>query len=98
MRVLTFAAGIAAIAAVLWDAFETVVLPRSVTRRLRIARVYFHGSWRMWTRLAKRSATDGSRERILSVYGPLSLVGLLTVWAIGLVIGFAALHWSIGSR
>jgi hypothetical protein len=31
------------------------------------------------------------------VYGPLSLVGLIAVWAVVLITGFAALHWSIGS-
>src|SRR5262249_32858402 len=36
--------------------------------------------------------------RILAVYGPLSLVGLLSVWALTLVVGFAALHWSMGSQ
>jgi hypothetical protein len=98
VRTLTLAAGIVAIAAVLWDAFETVILPRTVSRRLRIARVYFRVTWRAWTLLARPSKSNAARERVLSVYGPLSLAGLLTVWAVGLVVGFAALHWSIGSR
>ena len=32
------------IAGVLWDAFETVVLPRRVSRRFRLARLYFRGT------------------------------------------------------
>ena len=98
MRITIFVAGLLAIATVLWDAFETVVLPRTVTRRLRLARFYFKSTWRGWSRLALRLRTDGRRERVLSVYGPLSLVGLIAVWAIGLIVGFAALHWGIGSR
>jgi Ion channel len=97
VRSVVFAAGLLAIATVLGDAFETVILPRTVTRGLRLARLYFRVTWRGWTRLARTAGADGRRERILSVYGPLSLVGLLGVWAAMLVVGFAALQWSIGS-
>jgi hypothetical protein len=90
--------GLALISVVLWDAFETVVLPRTVTRRLRLARLYFHGTWRTWARTAAMFESDNRRERFLAIYGPLSLIGLLTVWAIALILGFAALHWSAGSR
>ncbi len=98
MRLLPFAIGLSFIATVLWDAFETVVLPRTVSRRWRLARLYFRSTWQPWRRVARAIDVDGRRERFLAVYGPLSLVGLLMVWAVGLVAGFAALHWSIGSH
>jgi hypothetical protein len=85
-------------ATVLWDAFETVVLPRTVSRRLRLTRVYFRYTWRLWSRLAARIRSDRGRERFLAVFGPLSLLGLAGVWATGLLIGFAGLHWAAGSR
>jgi hypothetical protein len=94
---LALVVGLLAIATVLWDAFETVVLPRTVTHRVRLTRVYVRATWTLWTRAARRIAADGRRERMLAVYGPLSLLGLLAVWALGLVGGFAALHWSAGS-
>jgi hypothetical protein len=87
-----------AIALVLWDAFETVILPRSVSRRLRLARGYYRLTWRGWASAARLIASDSRRERFLAIYGPLSLIGLLMVWAVGLIIGFAILHWSTGSR
>ena len=37
------------------------------------------------------------RGTFLSYFGPLSLLVLLSVWAIGLIAGFALLHWSIGT-
>jgi hypothetical protein len=86
------------IVAVLWDAFETVVLPRTVTRRLRLARIYFLVTWRSWRRLSRAFPSDNRRERFLAVYGPLSLLGLALLWALGLLIGFAGLHWAAGSR
>jgi hypothetical protein len=33
----------------------------------------------------------------LSVFGPLSLFGLIVLWAVGLIVGFALLHWSLGT-
>src|SRR4051812_8730421 len=60
--------------------------------------MYFRATWRPWRELARRIGVDGRRERFLAVYGPLSLVGLLAVWAVGLVAGFAVLHWSVGSH
>ncbi len=86
------------VATVLWDGFETVVLPRTVSRRLQLARVYFRTTWRLWARAGRLFHADHRRERFLAVYGPFSLVGLVGVWALGLVIGFGGLHWSAGSN
>jgi hypothetical protein len=97
VRPISLIAGAALIATVLWDAFETVVLPRTITRRFRLARLFFRGTWRMWAVVARAFASDARRERFLAVYGPVSLLGLLTVWALGLVCGFALLLWSAGS-
>jgi hypothetical protein len=97
MQLLPLVWGLALIGVVLWDAFETVVLPRTVTRRLRLARLYYRSTWRLWGAFARTIRTDGRRERFLAVFGPLSLVGLLIVWAVGLTIGFAGLQLSAGS-
>src|SRR3984893_14433863 len=85
-------------ATVLWDAFETVVLPRTVSRRLRLARVYFGVTWKQWSRAAALFRTERRRERFLAIFGPLSLLGLAGVWALGLLLGFAGLQWSAGSN
>jgi hypothetical protein len=94
---LALITGLFLIGTVLWDAFETIILPRSVSRRLRLTRLYFRGTWHVWRRFAQRFRVENRRERVFAVYGPLSLVGLLVVWAVGLVVAFALLHWSAGS-
>jgi hypothetical protein len=38
-----------------------------------------------------------SQETWLSIFGPLSLFLLMSIWVLGLITGFALLHWSIGS-
>jgi hypothetical protein len=98
VRPFAFLVGLLLIAVVLWDAFETVVLPRTVVRRLRLARLYFRATWNPWARVARTFGSDSGRERFLAIYGPLSLLGLLLVWALGLILGFAVLQWAAGSR
>ena len=98
MHVLAFLLSLALIATVLWDAFETVILPRTVSGRLRLTRAYFRFTWRRWSWAAALIRSEGRRERFLAVYGPLSLLGLTALWALGLVTGFAGLHWSVGSH
>src|SRR5689334_18564144 len=84
------------IAIVLWDAFETVVLPRRVSRRFRLARVFYRTAWRAYRPLG-RDANGEPRETYLSVFGPLSFLLLLMLWAVLLVAGFAMVHWGVGS-
>jgi hypothetical protein len=84
------------IVGVLWDAFETIVLPRRVTRRFRFARLYFSIIWGMWSYSARR--LPHRREGYLSLYGPLSLLGLLMSWAIALIFGFGVVQWALGSH
>src|SRR5262249_43268925 len=81
----------------LLDAFETVVLPRRVSRRLRLGYVFYALTWRPYGAVAMRMEDGMRRETFLSFYGPLSLLLLVSLWAITLILGFAALHWVIGT-
>jgi len=94
---LAAAAGIAIIVAVLWEAFETVVLPRRVTRHFRFTRLFYRATWRPWAALLGHAQPVKRRESYLSYFGPLSLLGLLVAWAVLLVTGFALVHWASGS-
>ncbi len=103
MRVLVGIAAVVLIALILQDAFETMVLPRRVGRRLRLSRIFVGGVWRAGTGLAgwieRKTRHDSSRESYLAIiFGPISLILLLVLWAIGLIFGFAALQWAVGSH
>jgi len=78
----------------LWDAFETLVLPRTPGRTLRFTRLLSRANWRAWTACARRIRSNSQRESFLGVYGPLSVFALLSMWGAGLVVGFALLQWS----
>ena len=41
------------IAGVLWDTFETIILPRRVTRRFRLPRLFYRATWVPWSALAR---------------------------------------------
>ena len=98
MHLLIGLVGIALIVIVLGDVFETIVLPRRVTRRVRLTRFLYRATWQPWAALASLIRKKKRRETWLSVFGPLSLLMLLTVWAVCLVFGFALIQWAINSR
>jgi hypothetical protein len=79
---------------VLWEAFETIVLPRRVTRRFRLTVVFYRCTWVPWKLIARKIRKLSRHETFLSFYGPLSLLFLFVVWAIGLIIGFGLLFFS----
>lgn len=89
--------GVLLITVVLWDVFETIVLPRRVTRRVRLTRLFYRFTWNPWWAVSRIIRKKKRRETFLGIYGPLSLLVLLTVWAATVVFGFALLHWAIGS-
>jgi ion channel len=96
---LTTAGAVVLILIILWDIFETIVLPRRVSRLLRITTLVYVFTWAPWAAIGRAlfGKHEGRRETFLSLYGPLALLFLLFVWATGLVVGFALLQWSLGS-
>ena len=82
----------------LGDAFEVIILPRRVTRRLRFARLFYRFTWRLRSMVAELIPLDRPRENYLSYFGPLSLLLLLTAWVTGLVAGFAMMQWGLQDR
>ncbi len=96
MPIIAFIIGWLLVITVLWDAFETVVLPRRVTRRFRLVRAFYRFTWPFWSGGIRMLAPGRSRENALGYYGPLSFILLLTIWAAGLITGFGLLYWSMG--
>lgn len=97
MTVLVATFGLFLILLVLWEGFETIVLPRRVTRRFRLTRFFYRNTWLPWVWMVKWLVPARRRETWLSYFGPLSFLMLLSVWACVLISGFAVLHWALGS-
>lgn len=98
MAVFVAICAILLILAVLWDAFETVILPRRVTQRLRVTVLVYRITWPAYLAVVKRMRQSSRRETFLSFYGPFTLLMLLGVWAAALILGFALLQWACGSH
>lgn len=96
MRAVEAALGIVISVIVLWDAFEAVVLPRRVTRKLRLSRFFYIFWWGIWSAIGRAMRPSKFREVYLSVFGPLSILVLLMTWALGLIFGFALIHAAVG--
>ena len=96
MHLLTAFLGLFLVLAVLVDGFETLVLPRRVTQRVRFSRIFYRTSWIPWKSLGRRIQTVSRRENFLGLYGPFSLLVLIALWATTLIFGFALLQWGIG--
>jgi hypothetical protein len=95
--ILPAIAGSLIIAIVLWEAFETVVLPRRVTRRFRLTRLFYRTTWLPCREIARRISSSKRRESFLSIYGPLSLLFLFVLWAGVLILGFGLLDYTAAS-
>src|SRR5438128_2449953 len=80
VRLLGGSAGAVLLAVVLWDAFETIILPRRVSGRIRITKLFYRSTWIPW-RATARALSGRRRDAFLSFFGPLSLILLLALWA-----------------
>ncbi len=97
MTIVAAVAGVTLIVVILWEGFETIILPRRVTRRFRFSVNFFWAFWHSWRAVVGAALPKKLQETWLSVYGPLSLLVLLGLWAGGLITGFALLYWASGS-
>jgi hypothetical protein len=97
MRVFTLIAGIVLLFAALFDAFQTIILPRRATGRFRLTRIFFVATWKPWVFFTTRIRDVRKRESSFSYYGPMSLIFLLAMWVVALIVGFALIYFALGS-
>lgn len=98
MKLLVAIAGIGLVLIILWDAFETIILPRRVTRRLRLTSVFYRTIWIVCSGMVRAMRNRKSRDKYLGLFGPLSLLLLLMLWAVGLIVGYALLHLGLNTQ
>ena len=95
MRILAVIFGIVLIVLVALDAFETIILPRRVTRRIRLARLFYSLSQLGWKSIGHLIRSSAMRESFRGYVGPLTLLALLVFWAVLFVFGFGLLLWGL---
>lgn len=80
MAIATALVGAVLIVIVLWEEFETIVLPRRVTRKVRLTRLFYRSAWGVWQAVGRTVASGRRLETLLSFFGPLSLLLLISHW------------------
>jgi hypothetical protein len=88
---LEVAVGLTIVLVTLWDAFETIVLPRTVRRRVRLTRFVVRAIWSAGRGVLVIPGLRRWREEALAFYGPLILLLLIVTWAVSLIFGFGLL-------
>ncbi|HWZ24647.1 MAG TPA: potassium channel family protein [Verrucomicrobiae bacterium] len=89
--------GLALAIIILVDAFEAIILPRRVTRKIRVTRLFFRTTWGFWKFVVGKISSRKTREALLGGYGPCSLLLLIAIWALGLVLSFGMMQYGAGS-
>jgi hypothetical protein len=95
MNVLAVVFGVAFLAGVLLDAFQTIILPRRPVGRFRITRAFFLATWGPWSWLVGHWPAKRSREQMFSFYGPSSLLLLFALWAVLLMWAYALIYFGM---
>ncbi len=98
MAPIAGAAGLALLLLVLWDTFETILLPRRASGPVRLARFVLDGLWAAWAAASRTIRKPSARENVLSFYAIIALLLLFVVWAGMMIVAFALLHVALGSR
>jgi hypothetical protein len=83
------AVGALLVAATLFDVFQSVLLPRPAVGRVRISFNLVRVGWRVWRKIAERPKKLQTREAAMAAFAPMTVVGLLIVWALVLILGYA---------
>jgi hypothetical protein len=97
LHIIALIVGLVSGLAVFLDAFQTLVLPRRPSGRFRITRLFFMLTWTPWGAVAKRIQSRSVREEMYAIYGPLSLLLLLMLWAVLLIWTFGLMFFALGS-
>jgi hypothetical protein len=95
MELTEGAIGAVIVLAILFDVFQTVVLPRPTPAAFRPSSVVIATLWGMTCWLAQRTRDPGRRELLLGTFAPFVVVLLLVTWVVALVVGYGLVLHSL---
>src|SRR5438132_4631313 len=85
------AAGLGLLLIVLYDIFQSVVLPRPAINKLATVRYLVRGIYWVWRWVGNRMESIPRRERWLAAYGPVAVLTIFTAWGLALVLAYGLL-------
>jgi cbb3-type cytochrome oxidase subunit 3 len=97
VRALALVGGAALVLFMLADAIGTLIVTRARTARWRPTGLWYAATWRCARSAAALLPARGG-DFVLNVYPALSLLGLLLIWLVGLVVGWATVYWGLSEH
>ncbi len=94
IKVLVFLVGFTAVAMTIFSALSTFVLTRAA--RSQLNRIVFGMMRRIFEFILIFTGSYEQRDRIMAYYSPISLIMLVPVWYALIMLGYAAMYWSLG--
>src|ERR1700732_3351212 len=80
--------GIALLLVILYDIFQSVVLPRPAINKLATVRYLVRGLYWIWRWAGNRMTSIPRRERWLATYGPVAVLTIFIAWGLALVLAY----------
>lgn len=94
VKILTFMFGLVIVAMTIFSALSTFVLTRAA--RSQLNRVVFGIMRRIFDFVLRFTPTYEQRDQIMAYYSPISLIMLVPAWYFLILMGYAAMYWSLG--
>ncbi|MGI8914147.1 MAG: potassium channel family protein [Chloroflexota bacterium] len=95
MAALELAIGVAIVLAVLFDVFQTVVLPRPTPAVFRPSAAIIGSLWALTYHVAIGMRNAGRRELVLGTFAPFIVALLLVTWVVLLVAGYGLMLFAL---
>jgi hypothetical protein len=96
LHVLAFAGGLLLVVFTVLSAVRATILPRAVPSRInRLSQSSVRALFRF---RAERSSSYETRDRIMAMLGPISLLVLLATWLTFILAGYALMYWAVTKR
>ena len=94
MEVLEGALGLLLLVLVLWDVFQTIVVPRPTPGWFRLGRYVVRGTWRA-VRALGRDEVGTRHDQLLGLFAPAATIMLLVTWLTGLIVGYGLILYAL---
>ncbi len=95
LRIVAAVAGLALVLATLRSAVRTFVLPRSA--RDPVTRFVFVVARAVFDVRLRWSHDFESRDRVMALFAPVAILGLVVAWGLMILVGYAGVFWAAGT-
>src|ERR1700682_2439528 len=83
--------GLILLLVILYDIFQSVVLPRPAINKLATVRYLVRGIYWIWRWVGNRISSIPRRERWLAPYGPVAVLSIFVAWGLALVLAYGSI-------